>query len=325
MSTQVTPAVQLGTVGVEETVAPTGRPSRRAPRTQRVPGRRPSGRRVLTRAGLDLAALVVFFCSVFPVYWMVNLAFTPNPRIISREPSLFPFDFTFGNFATAWRREAAPGQTDFQHALMTSVTVTAGVLVVTLLFAFLASVAVARFHFRGRRGFIVSVLVVQMIPGEAMMFTIYGMIDDWQLMNTLLGLGIVYTAAVIPFTIWTLRGFVAGVPADLEEAAMIDGCTKSQAFWKVTFPLLAPGLVATGIFAFIQSWNEFTMALLLMKGYNLTLPTWLNAFQSSSVAGSVDWGAVMAGSTMMAIPVIVFFLIVQGRMTGGLVSGAVKG
>ena len=209
---------------------------------------------------------------MFPVYWMVNMSFTPGNKIISRTPSLLPLDFTWQNYVTAWTREAAPGQTDFPHALLTSTIVTIGVIVVTLLFAFLASVAVARFHFRGRRGFIVAVLIVQMVPGEAMMFTIYGMIDDWHLMNTMLGLGIVYVAAVVPFTIWTLRGFVAGVPADLEEAAMIDGCTKSQAFWRVTFPLLAPGLVATGIFAFIQSWNEFTMALLLMKGYNLTLP-----------------------------------------------------
>ncbi|HAM13501.1 carbohydrate ABC transporter permease [Microbacterium schleiferi] len=263
--------------------------------------------------------------SVFPVYWMVNMSFTPTNEIISRDPSFVPLDFTLENYITAWTREAAPGQTDFPHALGTTVTVTVGVLIVTLLFAFLASVAVARFRFGGKRGFIVAVLVVQMIPGEAMMFTIYGMIDDWHLMNTLLGLGIVYTAAVIPFTIWTLRGFVAGVPADLEEAAMIDGCTKSQAFWKVTFPLLAPGLVATGIFAFIQSWNEFTMALLMMKGYNLTLMPWLNAFQSSSVGGAVNWGAVMAGSTLIALPVVIFFLIVQGRMTGGLVAGAVKG
>lgn len=277
------------------------------------------------RSLLNLAALVVVVCSVFPVYWMVTLSLTPNPKIISRNPSLLPFEVTLGNYVTAWNRQAAPGQTDFPHALLSSVTVTAGVLVATLLFAFLASVAVARFHFAGRRGFIASVLIVQMIPAEAMMFTIYGMIDDWRLMNTLLGLGIVYTATVIPFTIWTLRGFVAGVPADLEEAAMLDGCTKAQAFWKVTFPLLAPGLVSTGIFAFIQAWNEFTMALLLMKGHNLTLPTWLNAFQSTSVAGAVDWGAVMAGSTMMALPVMVFFLIVQGRMTGGLVAGAVKG
>ncbi|WP_438355017.1 carbohydrate ABC transporter permease [Microbacterium sp. CJ88] len=272
---------------------------------------------------MNIAAAVVFLCSVFPVYWMVNMSFTQGQQIISRNPDFLPFQFTMQNYVTAWTREAAPGQTDFPHALLTSSIVTIGVLIVTLLFAFLASIAVARFHFRGRRGFIVSVLIIQMIPGEAMMFTIYGMIDDWRLMNTLLGLGIVYLASVIPFTIWTLRGFVAGVPADLEEAAMIDGCTKSQAFWKVTFPLLAPGLVSTGIFAFIQSWNEFTMALLLMKGYNLTLPTWLNSFQSATEA--TNWGAVMAGATLISIPVVIFFLLVQGRMTGGLVSGAVKG
>lgn len=323
MSTQINAGVQLGTIGVEEVLGEGGEAN--APRRGSLRARRPSRRRVLTRILLNVAAAVVFALSVFPVYWMINLSFTPNNRIISRDPSFLPLDFTLGNYITAWNREAAPGQTDFPHALGASVTVTAGVLVVTLLFAFLASVAVARFRFRGRRAFIVAVLVVQMIPGEAMMFTIYGMIDDWRLMNTLLGLGIVYVATVIPFTIWTLRGFVSGVPADLEEAAMIDGCTKSQAFWRVTFPLLAPGLVATGIFAFIQAWNEFTMALLLMKGYNLTLMPWLNAFQSSSVGGQVNWGAVMAGSTLIAIPVVIFFLIVQGRMTGGLVAGAVKG
>lgn len=316
MSLQVTPATQLGTVGVDE-VQPG------APKTGSIAAHRPASRKVATRTLLNIAALVVFAASVFPVYWMVNMSFTPSNRIISRTPSLVPLEFTWRNYFTAWTREAAPGQTDFPHALMTSSIVTVGVIVVTLLFAFLASIAVARFHFGGRRGFIISVLIVQMIPGEAMMFTIYGMVDDWRLMNTLLGLGIVYVASVIPFTIWTLRGFVAGVPADLEEAAQIDGCTKSQAFWKVTFPLLAPGLVSTGIFAFIQSWNEFTMALLLMKGYNLTLPTWLNSFQSATEA--TNWGAVMAGSTLIAIPVVIFFLIVQGRMTGGLVAGAVKG
>lgn len=320
MSTQVTPATQLGTIGIEDEPGIRPRRSRRGDDI-----RRPSPRRVVTRGLLNIAALGVFLLSVFPVYWMVNMSFTPTNQIISRDPSLVPLDFTFENYITAWTREAAPGQTDFPHALGTTITVTFGVLIVTLLFAFFASVAVARFRFGGKRGFIVAVLIVQMIPGEAMMFTIYGMIDDWRLLNTVVGLGIVYTAAVIPFTIWTLRGFVAGVPADLEEAAMIDGCTKSQAFWKVTFPLLAPGLVATGIFAFIQSWNEFTMALLMMKGYNLTLMPWLNAFQSSSVGGSVNWGAVMAGSTLIALPVVIFFLIVQGRMTGGLVSGAVKG
>ena len=321
MSTQINAGTQLGTIGVDEILEDGGRP--KAPQRRSIEARRPSSKRVATRTLLNVAALIVFVCSVFPVYWMVNMSLTPSNKIISRSPSMLPLEITFKNYVTAWTREAAPGQTDFPHGLMTSIIVTSGVLIATLLFAFLASVAVARFRFRGRRLFIVSVLIIQMIPGEAMMFTIYGMIDDWRLMNTMLGLGIVYLASVIPFTIWTLRGFVAGVPADLEEAAMIDGCTKSQAFWRVTFPLLAPGLVATGIFAFIQAWNEFTMALLLMKGYNLTLPTWLNSFQSATEA--TNWGAVMAGATLISIPVVIFFLIVQGRMTGGLVAGAVKG
>jgi len=323
VSTQINAASQLGTYGVDAVLGEGGEPRR--PKRRSIEARRPSAKRVTARVFLNISALVVFVCSVFPVYWMVNMSLTPTKEITSGTPSFLPFNLTFQNYITAWMRPAAPGQTDFPHALLASTLVVIGVLIVTLLFAFLASIALARFSFKGRKWFIVAVLVVQMIPGEAMMFTIYGMIDDWHLMNTLLGLGIVHTATVIAFTIWTLRGFVAGVPADLEEAAMIDGCTKTQAFWKVTFPLLAPGLVATGIFAFIQSWNEFTMALLLLKGYNLTLPTWLNAFQSSSAVMATNWGAVMAGATMISIPVIIFFLFVQGRMTGGLVAGAVKG
>ncbi|MFL0411146.1 carbohydrate ABC transporter permease [Microbacterium paludicola] len=268
-------------------------------------------------------ALIVFVCSVFPVYWMVNLSFTPGNQIISRTPSLVPTEPTLLNYVTAWTRPAAPGQTDFPNALRTSLLIVVIVVACALLFAFLASIALARFQFRGRHTFIVIILVIQMMPGEGMMFTVYNLIDDMRLMNTLLGLSLVHIAAVIPFTVWTLRGFVAGVPAELEEAAQIDGCSKQGAFWRVTFPLLAPGLVATGIFAFMQSWNEFTMALLLMKDQNLTLPTWLNSFQSATEA--TNYGAVMAGSTLICIPVVIFFLIVQGRMTGGLVSGAVKG
>lgn len=284
----------------------------------------PTGvRRTSHRVLFNAIAVVVFLCSVFPVYWMVKLSFTPGNEIISRDQSLVPAEPTLRNYITAWNRPAAPGQTDFPHALATSLVVVAVVVAAALLFAFLASIALARFRFRGRHAFIVGILVVQMIPGEAMMFTIYNLIDDMRLMNSVLGLALVHTAMVVPFTIWALRGFVAGVPAELEEAAQIDGCSKPQAFWRVTFPLLAPGLVSTGIFAFMQSWNEFTMALLLMKDKGLTLPPWLNSFQSATEA--TDYGAVMAASTLICIPVVIFFLIVQGRMTGGLVAGAVKG
>ncbi len=292
----------------------------RMPRPTAPPtGVRSRGMRIL----FNVLAVIVFLCAVFPVYWMLNLSFTPGDQIIQRDQSLIPREPTLLNYVTAWTRPAAPGQTDFPNALRTSLTIVAIVVLCALLFAFLASIALARFRFVGRRTFIVAILVVQMIPGEGMMFTVYNLIDDMRLMNTLVGLSLVHIAAVIPFTIWTLRGFVAGVPAELEEAAQIDGCSKQGAFWRVTFPLLAPGLVATGIFAFMQSWNEFAMALLLMKDENLTLPTWLNSFQSATEA--TNYGAVLAGSTLICIPVVIFFLIVQGRMTGGLAAGAVKG
>jgi N,N'-diacetylchitobiose transport system permease protein len=151
------------------------------------------------------------------------------------------------------------------------------------------------------------------------------MLEGVSLLNSVIGLTFVYVASVLPFTVWTLRGFVDGVPRELEEAAMMDGCSRVQAFFKVTLPLLAPGLVATGLFGFIQAWNEFTLALVVMTDpAKETLPVWLVGFSESRSRG-VDWGAIMAASTLITIPVIVFFLIVQRRMVSGLTAGAVKG
>jgi N,N'-diacetylchitobiose transport system permease protein len=128
----------------------------------------------------------------------------------------------------------------------------------------------------------------------------------------------------LPFTVWVLRGFVANVPKELEEAAMVDGASRLRAFFTVTFPLVAPGLVATGIFGFIQAWNEFIYALVIMdEPDKQTLPVWLQAFNEG--ARGTDWGGVMAGSTLITIPVIVFFLLVQRRVVAGMTAGAVKG
>ena len=205
-----------------------------------------------------------------------------------------------------------------------SLLVTVATVGVALIFAFLAAVALTRFRFKGRKSFIVALLVIQMIPVEGLFISQYKMLEGAQLLNTVLGLTIVYVASVLPFTIWTLRGFVAGVPYELEEAALVDGCTRLGAFFRITFPLMAPGLVATGVFGFIQAWNEFTLALVVMtRDDKKTLPVWLSTF--TDVNRGTDWGAVMAGSTLIAIPVIIFFLIVQGRMTAGLTAGAVKG
>ena len=272
----------------------------------------------------SILGLIVAVAWVFPVYWMVLSALTPNARLRQIPPSFFPTNATLGSFK---RVIADPG---FASALRMSLSITLLTVFLVLAFAFLAALAISRFRFRGRTAFVLAVLFIQMLPAEGMFIAQYKMLSSVGAhapalgLNSLLGVTVLYTAAVIPFTVWMLRGFVAGVPADLEEAAMIDGCTRTQAFWRVTFPLLAPGLVSTGIFAFIQAWNEFVFALVIMTRPEMeTLPIWLRSFVQATKA--TDWAVVMAGSTLMAIPVIVFFLIVQGKMTSGLVSGAVKG
>lgn len=270
------------------------------------------------RITANVLGVVVFLVAAFPVYWMVNSSFLPRNKIRNPDPTWVPFGGDLDNYRTVFEGD------QFLDAMKMSLIVTLLTVLVALAFAFVAAVALSRFRFRGRMSFIVTLLVIQMIPVEGLFISQYKMLEAMDLLNTVVGLTLLYVALVLPFTIWTLRGFVAGVPYELEEAAMMDGCSRTQAFFRVTFPLLAPGLVATGVFGFIQAWNEFTLALVVMtKEDKETLPLWLTTF--ADVNRGTDWGGIMAGSTLIAIPVIVFFLVVQGRMVSGLTSGAVKG
>jgi N,N'-diacetylchitobiose transport system permease protein len=276
------------------------------------------GRRRVGRILLNAAAAVVFLITAFPVYWMLLTSFRRGADIQTPEPQLLPRRATLENYRKVFDRDF------FWTALRNSLAVTLLTVVLALGIAFLAAVAVSRFRFRGRKAFIVMVLLVQMVPAEALIISLFRVLDGWRLINTIIGLTATYLVFVLPFTIWMLRGFVSNVPRELEEAAMVDGATRLQAFRRITFPLVAPGLVATGVFAFIQAWNEFIFALVIMnRPENQTLPVWLQAFNEG--AKGTDWGGVMAGSTIMAIPVIIFFLIVQRRVSSGLTAGAVKG
>jgi N,N'-diacetylchitobiose transport system permease protein len=291
------------------TSAPAERPAARS-------GRR---RRPLRIGMIALSVLAIAIAAIwaFPVYWMINSSMLSTATLESSTPTFFPVGGSLANFA----RVLSPS---FFSALAVSVGVTLLSVAVCLTFAFLASIAISRFRFRGRVSFIVTILLIQMLPAEGLFIAQYKMMSSLGLLSNVLGLSILYVAAVVPFTIWMLRGFVAGVPAELEEAGMIDGLSRTQAFIRITLPLLAPGLVASGVFAFLQCWNEFTVALVIMEN-NRTLPLWLRGFVQQSATQAIDWGQVMAASTIVAIPVIIFFVIVQGRMTSGLVAGAVKG
>ena len=273
---------------------------------------------VVRRWSLGTLAVVVAVAWVFPIYWMVNSSFLPTNRLRTPTPTFFPVDGTLANV----RRVLA--DPSFLASFRVSLAVTGLTVVAAILFAFVAALAVSRFRFRGRKSFIVAILVVQMTPAEGLFISQYQMLDGWGLVNQVLGLTIVYVAAVLPFTIWMLRGFVAGVPIELEEAGMVDGLSRTGAFFRVTFPLLAPGLVASGVYGFLQAWNEYTLALVVMTDpAKRTLPLWLQGLVEANRA--TDWGLVMAGATLIALPVIAFFLVVQHRMTAGLVAGAVKG
>ena len=289
-------------------------PATRAPRSSAAN----APRAVVGRWLLGSLAVVISALWVFPIYWMVSSAFLPTNRLRTPEPTFFPTSGTLSNF----RRVVA--DPTFFASFRVSLAVTGLTLVAAILFAFLAALAVSRFRFRGRKPFIVAILVVQMIPAEGLFISQYQMLDGWRLVNTVLGLSIVYVAAILPFTIWMLRGFVSGVPIELEEAAMVDGLSRTGAFFRVTFPLLAPGLVASGVYGFLQAWNEYTLALVVMTDpAQRTLPLWLQGLVEANRA--TDWGVVMAGATLIAVPVILFFLVVQNKMTAGLVAGAVKG
>lgn len=281
---------------------------------------RPLNRKKIHPGKIAVNAILVITSLVWllPVYWMVNSAFQTEKNLLSSPPKLIPAPLTTEHFAKVLSSPA------FHSALLMSLSAAVITVVATTLCSLLAALALARFNFRGRRTLIVAILVIQMIPAEALFISQYRMLDSWALLNSVAGLSLLYVGGVLPFVTWMMRGYVEAVPEELEQAAMIDGCTRVQAFMRVTLPLLAPGLVSTSVFAFLHSWNEYTLALIVLsRDSAVTLPLWLQSFQQG-LQGS-DWGGVMAGSTLITIPVLILFIFVQNRMSTGMVSGAVKG
>ncbi|MFG2353484.1 carbohydrate ABC transporter permease [Streptomyces sp. NPDC048521] len=274
-------------------------------------------RSLIGRIWPNATAVVLFVGFVFPVYWMFATAFKPTGDIITDDPVWFPTDVTLSHFKKAVDAD------HFWTLVLNSVTVTVLSVVSSLVIALFAAFALARMRFKGRRGLIVTFMLAQMAPWEVMIIAIYMIVRDNDMLDSLVPLTVFYTMMVLPLTILTLRGYVAAVPKELEESAMVDGCTRTQAFVKVIFPLLAPGLMATSLFGFITAWNEFPLVLILNKANEKqTLPLWLSQFQT---AFGDDWGATMAASSLFALPILILFIFLQRKAVSGLTDGAVKG
>ncbi len=269
----------------------------------------------LSRAGLVLATTAVLAFTLFPVYWMVSTAFDPHAASGAR--SLLPGGFGLDNFRVVLT------QGGFGTFLRNSIVVALGTVLASGLLSLFAAVAVSRFRFRLRTSVLVMILIVQMVPMEALVIPLFIQVRTLGMLNSLLGLVVVYVGFSLSFAIWNLRGFVAAVPVELEEAAYLDGASWWRMFRSILLPLVAPGLVATSVFSFITAWNEFIFALTFMQDDSkYTVAVGLRRFFGQF---GTDWGLVMAASTLITLPVMVFFVIAQRRLTSGLVSGAVKG
>ncbi|GAA4564890.1 MULTISPECIES: carbohydrate ABC transporter permease [Planotetraspora] len=281
----------------------------------------PLARKRLGRVALNAAGVAVFLFAVFPVYWMVATAFKPNDQIFTTSFIPFPDPPSMDHVSRVFTQGVA-GNSIWRY-LLNSTIVALSAVVIGAVFALLAATAVARFRFRFRTSFLILLLIVQMVPAEALLIPLFTMVKRLGLYDQLLGLIVINVGLTLPFSVWMLRTFVAAVPKELEEASWIDGAGRFTTFWRVLFPLVAPGLVATSIFSFITTWNEFVFALTLIGDQGkYTMPVALQFFVGQR---STDWGGIMAASTLMTIPVLIFFLLVQRRMVSGLVAGAVKG
>jgi N,N'-diacetylchitobiose transport system permease protein len=277
-------------------------------------------RRRFRRAGWNVLALVVTVVLVFPVYWMISTAFKPNDQIFSFTPTWLPTQPTLQHFRDAINPTLHP---HFWDGVKNSLIVVSATVAVSMVLAFLAAVALAKYRFSGRALFIVLMIGILMLPQVGLVIPLYVVLARYHLTNALTGVIVVYLTFLLPFAVWTLRGFILGIPKDLEEAAMVDGSSRLGAFVRILLPLVAPGLVATAVFAFITAWNEYIFAAVILTDQkNQTLTVWLSYFYGTS--RETDWGALMAASTLTAVPVVFFFLALQRKIRFGLTAGAVK-
>ncbi|MFT4726264.1 MAG: multiple sugar transport system permease protein [Granulosicoccus sp.] len=267
--------------------------------------------------GRYLAVLCYVLFALFPLYWLLKIAITPEKLIYTQGTALWPSTLTFENFRQVLF------YSDFLVYFRNSVYVSLGTAAITTVIAAAAGYAFSRFQFRGKTIVVILLLITQMFPLLMIIAPIYKIIAGLGLLNTLTSLIVVYTAFNIPFATFLMQSFFDGIPKDLDEAAMMDGCTRLQALRKVILPLTLPGLAATLGFIFTAAWSELLFALMLINSNaSMTFPVGLLTFVSKF---SVDWGQMMAAGVLALVPSCLFFIFIQRYLVKGLTAGAVKG
>jgi arabinogalactan oligomer/maltooligosaccharide transport system permease protein len=277
----------------------------------------------IQRAGLSRVivsyAILLFFTlfALYPISQIITIALRPGDQLLSTSLALIPPGATLDNFRTLLT------QTPFLRWVGNSTLIALAVTVTGVVLASTAGYALSRFRFLGRSTMLNGLLVTQMFPATMLLLPLYLILIKLHLINSYLGVIIIYAATALPFCIWQLKGYYDTIPLSLEEAAGIDGCSRWQSFYLVVFPLAAPAVVITALFSFMTSWNEYVVAALMLQDVKIfTLPLGLKMFQGNM---STQWGLYAAGALLVSVPVVILFLFLSRYLVSGLSSGAVKG
>jgi trehalose/maltose transport system permease protein len=278
-------------------------------------------KQVLSRTAFYVLLIIIAFYLIFPFYWSLRSSITPDNELFTTPVQYFPTHPTMGNYALVFNNG------NFLKALANSTIVAVSVTVLSLIIGVIGSYALGRFRFRGRLPIMYLILSMTMFPSIAVLGALFERISQLGLYNQLPALIITYLIFTLPFTVWVLTSYFEQMPKDLEEAAYVDGCTPMQTLYMIMMPLIAPGLVTTGLLAFIQAWNEFLFAVSFMQTPDKrTVPLAIFEFATQTGGGfEIPWGSIMAGTVVVTVPLIVLVLIFQNRIISGLTAGAVKG
>jgi ABC-type glycerol-3-phosphate transport system permease component len=274
-------------------------------------------RRVIAILLIYVAIIFAAGLILFPIFWMFSSSFKGPTELFARDLTLFPKVVTWENYINVWFNTPFPGY------FLNSFYVAGVTTVITVIVSIYAAYAVARIEFRGKFAFGMTLLIVQMFPHIMLVLPLFMIIRNLGLFNTHFALIIAYTAFSLPFSIWMLRGFFAAIPTELEDAAAIDGASQLGTLHRIILPLAGPGIAAIAMFTFIRAWNEFLFALVFLQSQTLrTLPLGLASFQEEY---TFRWDLLMAGASIVSLPVLFFFLLMQRFIVQGLLGGAVKG
>ena len=261
--------------------------------------------------------LIIFtLATLYPVMRVISISLCPGDRLLSTSLALIPEGATLDAYKKLF------GDDRFLRWMLNSVLVSTAVTLIGVILASMSGFIFSKYDFIGKKAGMTALLTTQMFPATMLLLPMYIMISKLGLINSFVGLIVIYSATALPFCIWQMKGYYDTIPDALYEAAVIDGCSNFQAFIKVILPLAAPALVITALFSFMASWSEYIVAAQVLQSQDMfTLPLGLKQFQSNM---TTEWGLYAAGSVIVSIPVVVLFIILSRWLVSGLTLGSVK-